>query len=106
MPKKKKTKKKILSTPIYIYAYQAGYSKSSKTLLCQIFLGRNHCLLQGFIVQSAEAKKMRHLGISKNGDYQTSFEISRKLVKEVTGNVVMKGTAEVKLLKTFLQHLS
>ena len=44
---------------------------------------------------------MRHLEISKNGDYQISFEIGRKLVKGVTGNVVMKEKAEMKLLKKF-----
>lgn len=49
---------------------------------------------------------MRHLGISNNGDYQASFEIGRKLVKGVTGNVVMKGKAEVKLPKKFLQYQS
>lgn len=49
---------------------------------------------------------MRHLGISKNGDYQTSFEIGRKVVKGVTGKGVMKGKAEVKLPKQLLQYQS
>lgn len=50
--KKKKEKKKTNKASIYIYAYQlmVGYSKSSKTLLCQSFPGRNQCLLQGSIV--------------------------------------------------------
>lgn len=49
---KKRRKKKTNKASIYIYAYQlmVGYSKSSKTLLCQSFPGRNQCLLQGSIV--------------------------------------------------------
>lgn len=42
--------------------------------------------------------------MSKNGDYLTSFEIGRQLVKEVTGHLVMNGKAEVKLLNEFLHY--
>lgn len=93
-------------TCIYRYQLLVVYSKSSKILLQGILTGRDQCLLQGSTVQDVETKKIRHLWISKNGDYQISFEIDRKLVKVVTGNAIMKRTAEVKLLKKFLQYRS
>lgn len=42
--------------------------------------------------------------MSRNGDYQSSFEIGRQVVKELTGYLVMNGKAEVQLLNEFLQY--
>lgn len=46
---------------------------------------------------------MRHLGINKNRDHQSSFEIGRKLVKEVAESAVRKGIAKVKIIKKFFK---
>lgn len=97
---KKKEKKKAC---IYIYAYQllVGYSKSSKTLL-QAGINTS-CKAPLFKMQK---QRKWDVGISKSEDYQTSFEIGRKLVKGLTGNAMMKEKAEAKSLKTFPQNQS